>query len=58
MSMTYHLTLMMMFADDTEVYGELSNMARESTAVQFDVDQLVPWAPKWPLRFNSDKCEV
>ena len=49
---------MMMFADDTKVYGELSNIARESTALQFDVDQLVPWAPKWQLRFNSDKCEV
>ena len=47
-----------MFADDTKVYRELSNIARDSEALQFDVDQLASWASKWQLRFNSDKCEV
>ena len=46
-----------MFADDTKVYRELSNMARGSEALQFDVDQLQSWASKWQLRFNPDKCE-
>ena len=47
-----------MIADDTKVYRELSNIARNSEALQFDVDQLLSWASKWQLRFNPDKCEV
>ena len=45
-----------MFADDSRVYRELSNIARDSEALQFDVDQLLSWAPKWQLRFNPNKC--
>ena len=47
-----------MFADDTKVYGELSNIARDIETLQFGVYQLVSWATKWQLRFNFDKCEV
>ena len=47
-----------MFADDTKVYRELSNIAKDSEALQLDVDQLLSWASKWQLRFNPDKCEV
>ena len=47
-----------MFADDTKVYRELSNIATDSEALQFDVDQLLSWTSKWQLRFNPDKCEV
>ena len=47
-----------MFADDTKVYRELSNIAKDSEALQFDVDQLVSWASKWPLHFSSERCEV
>ena len=47
-----------MFADDPKIYRELSNIARDSEALQFDVDQLVSWASKCQLRFNFDKCEV
>ena len=47
-----------MFADDTKVYRELSNIARDSEALQFDVDHLLSWASKWQLRFNPDKWEV
>ena len=47
-----------MFADNTKVYRELSNIARDSEALQFDVDQLVSWASKWQLPFNSERCEV
>ena len=47
-----------MFADHTKVYRELSNIAKGSEALQFDVDQLVSWESKWKLRFTSDKCEV
>ena len=47
-----------MFVDDTKVHRELSNIARDSEALQFDVDQLLSWASKWQLRFHPDKCEV
>ena len=47
-----------MFADDTKVYRELSDIAKDSEALQLDVDQLLSWASKWQLRFNPDKCEV
>jgi len=47
-----------LFADDTKVYRELSNIARDSEALQLDVDQPLSWASKWQLRFNPDKCEV
>ena len=47
-----------MFADDTKVYRELSDLAKDSEALQLDVDQLLSWASKWQLRFNPDKCEV
>ena len=46
-----------MFADDTKVYRELSNVAKDSEALQLDVDQLLSWASKWQLRFNPDKYE-
>ena len=47
-----------MFADNPKIYRELSNIARDSEALQFDVDQLVSWASKCLLRFNFDKCEL
>ena len=45
------------FADNTKVHRELSNIARDSEALQSDVES-VSWASKWQLHFNSDKCEV
>ena len=38
-----------MFADDTKVYRELSNIGRDSEALQLDVDELLS---KWQLRFR------
>ena len=32
-----------MFADNTKVYRELSNIAKDSEALQLDVDQLLSW---------------
>ena len=54
--MTCHLTCLL--HDDTKIYRELSNIARDSEALQFVVNQLVSWASKWQLRFNSGKCEL
>ena len=47
-----------MFADDTKVHKELSNITRDSEALQLDVDRLLSWASTWQQRFNPDKCEV
>ena len=57
MSFNFSSTLRM-FAHDTKVYRELSGIAKDSEAMQLDVDQLLSWASKWQLRFNPDKCEV
>ena len=37
----------------TKLYRELLNIARDSEALQCDVDQLVSWASKWQLRFKE-----
>ena len=47
-----------MFADDSKVYKELSNMTRDNEAIQLDVDHLLSWASKWQLRVNPEKCEA
>ena len=47
-----------MFADDTKVYRELLNIARDSEALQLDVGQLLSCASKWQLRFNPDKRDL
>ena len=47
-----------MFADDTKVHRELSNITRDSEALQLEVDHLLSWASTWQQRFNPDKCEV
>jgi len=43
-----------MSADDTKVYRELSDIAKDSEALPLDVDQLLSWASKRQLRFNPD----
>ena len=46
-----------MFADDTKVHRELSNITRDSEALQLEVDHLLSWASTWQQRFNPDKYE-
>ena len=36
-----------MFVDDTKVYRELSDIAKDSEALPLDVNQLLSWASKW-----------
>ena len=52
------ITITVRLFADTKIYRELSNIARDREALQFDVDQLVSWASKCQLRFNFDKCEL
>ena len=47
-----------MFADDTKVYRELSDIAKDSEALPLNVDQLLSWVSKWKLGFNPDKSYV
>ena len=42
----YNIYLTCLLHDNTKIYRELSNIGRNSKALQ------------WQLRFNSDKCEV
>ena len=45
-----------MFADNTKVYRELSNVAEDSEALQCRPATIL--GSKWQLRFNPEKCEV
>ena len=47
-----------MFADDTKVYREPSDITRDSEALQFEVDQLLYWTSNWQPLFNPVKYEV
>jgi len=47
-----------MYADDTKVYRELSNLETDTRALQSDIDRLNGWATLWHLRFNPVKCET
>lgn len=45
------------FADDTKVATSVSKISG-SISLQNDLDQLLGWADKWKMSFNTDKCKV
>ena len=45
------------FADNTKTYRELTNLERDTQALQLDINHLVNWAVQWQLSFNPTKCE-
>ena len=47
-----------MFADDTKVYREITDLENDTRALQTDIVRLVDWATLWQLRFNPEKCET
>ena len=47
-----------MFADDTKVYREITDLENDTRALQTDIVRLVDWATLWQLRFNPEKCEM
>jgi hypothetical protein len=46
-----------MYADDTKLYRSVDSV-EAGNQLQSDLDNLVDWADKRQMRFNSDKCKV
>ena len=47
-----------LYADDTKVYREISDIARDTSILQSDLFHLRNWSEVWQLNFNSKKCEI
>ena len=47
-----------MFADDTKVYREITDLENDTRALQTNIVRLVDWATLLQLRFNPEKCET
>ena len=47
-----------LFADDTKIYRELSDMNIDTSLLQSDLDRVSDWPKTWQVSFNPDKCEV
>ena len=47
-----------MFADDTNVYREITDLENDTRALQTDIVRLGDWTTLWQLRFNPEKCET
>ena len=51
------LNLILKFADDTKVFGRVSNSAQKQL-LQDDLDKLCMWADSWQMEFNVAKCKA
>ena len=51
------LSLILKFADNTKVFGRVSNSAQRQL-LQDDLDKLCEWADSWQMEFNVDKCKA
>ena len=47
-----------LFANDTNIYRELSDINIDTSLLQSDLDWVSDWAKTWQMSFNPDKCEV
>ena len=47
-----------LFADDTKIYRELSDINVDTSLLQSDLDRVSDYAKTWLMSFNPDKCEV
>ena len=47
-----------MFADDTKVYREITDLENDTRALQMGIVRLSNCAILWQLRFNSEKCDT
>ena len=47
-----------LYADDTKVYREISDIARDTSILQSDLFQLRNWSEVGQLNFNAKKCEI
>lgn len=47
-----------LFADDTKIYRELSDVEGDALSLQSDLNRMSCWAKTWQMSFNPEKCEV
>ena len=47
-----------LYADDTKVYREISDIVRDTDILQSDLFHLKSWSEAWQLNFNGNKCEI
>ena len=47
-----------LYADDTKVYREIFDIARETSILQSDLFHLRNCSEVWQLNFNAKKCEI
>ena len=52
------LSTVKLYADDTKVYREISDTARDTVILQSDLFHLKSWSEAWQLNFNANKCEI
>ncbi len=46
-----------LFADERLLYQTVKNDS-DATSLQSDLDQLMSWANRWQMRFNTSKCSI
>jgi len=51
------LSLILKFAEDTKVFGRVSNSVQRQL-LQDDLDKLCVWADSWQMEFNVAKCKA
>ena len=47
-----------LYADNTKVYREISDIAIDTSILQSDLFHLRNWSEVWQLNFNAKKCEI
>ena len=47
-----------LYAVDTKVYREISDIVRDTSILQSDLFHLRNWSEVWQLNFNAKKCEI
>ena len=52
------LSTVKLYADDTKVYREISDIARDTSVFQSDLFHLTNWSEVWQLNFIANKCEI
>ena len=52
------LSTVKLYADDTKIYREISDIPRDTAILQSDLFHLKSWSEAWQLNFNANKCEI
>jgi len=47
-----------MFADNTQLWTNVTSAAEDSISLQIDLDSLQAWSVEWKLHINPEKCKV